>query len=320
MTTLTETAETAPQPATAEPDMMQIALAADAEPAAAPAEPAATTAPDTADTATPGEQGKPATPAEAGKPGEQGKESEFLKAKRDQERKNRSWQALEQEKQEYRAKEAARQTEIETLRREIAELKKRNPAATPGTDRHGLAASDYDVLAKRYREQGNDEMAAAAAQKADDLRKQASSPEAPTGEPWKAPEFQQAWQQHTQTLIAQNPALADPANPLVASTNALVNHPVYGRFFKAAPDGIKAAYEVATMMQAAHAAQETRQQLDSAQAELKKTKAEVDRLTGLLQPRGSHPNGPAPGKSAGDISDDDVRAIAAAADRGELNQ
>ncbi len=326
-----------PANADGEIDIMKIAMEADAnlaanapqdnpQPEGKPTDKSAKPA----DAGKPGEKGKDknAKPADAGKPGEKGKDdkpdpepakgSKFEQARKEQERRDRSWQALEKEKQEFRAEKGALLAQVQGLQREVAEMRKKPASTGPARDSHGATASDYDELAKRYKDEGNDEMAKAAAERAEALRKQTPQAEPPAGESHQQPEFQAEWQKHVQELVQATPELADPENPLVKATNTLISHPTYGRFFRAAPDGIKAAYEVACLMRDAHTAGESKKQLAAAQEELKTARSEIERLNGLLQPRGSHPAAPNSG-SERELTDADVHRIAAAADRGELN-
>lgn len=327
-----------------EPDMMKIAEAADAEVTAgldAGAAPDQTKGDakkkDDGKKTAAGKDGKPPAEGKDGKPPADGKantekkdgdakpgeESEFAKAKKENERKDRSWQALEKEKTEMRTEKAAFTAELQALRREVSDLRKKSSQPSgPVKDSRGLTVSDYERLEKQYKDNGNDEMAEAAKAAADALRKQApAQSQAADAEPWKSSEFQAERQRHIDELMQQDPELAKTAteSPLVKATNDLVNHPVYSRFFRAHPDGIKMAVEVAKLMRDANGAQEIKTKLTQAEEELKTSKAEVERLNGLLQPRGSHPSGAPQGKKDGPLTDDDVKAIAAAADRGELD-
>jgi len=329
--------ETQP-PGTTDIDMMKVAMEADAAqpdgPLGTEAKPKETAQPqsdapaldkDGKPTAT-GNDGKPAANGSAkpedkkaeAKPGEK-KESDFAKAKGEQERRDKSWKALEAEKEAFRSERGALNAELQGLRREVSELRKRPQVTEPAKDPHGLTASDYDKIAKDYRDQGNDSMAEAARERADSLRKQAPAATAAPTNDFAAPEFQAEWKRHTAELIQQDPELGNPESPVVKAANTLLQDGTYGRFFRSAPDGIKAAVEVAKLMREAHSAQALKAQLTTSQEDIKTKQAEIDRLNGLLQPRGSHPASPATGRKQGEpLSDADVREIAAMADRGEL--
>ena len=323
---------TPPETATLEApevDIMAAAIAADNETASptSPAPAAKETTPDALDTTgTPPAGGTEATAttasatAEATKP--KNKETAFTKAKGEAERRDRSWKALEEEKATVRADKARAEAEAAILRREMETLRNAQPVG-PTKDEHGATAEDYRGLAKRYRSEGNDELAEAAQARAEKLATTASRPAA-SATTFESPEFQAQWKGHTEKLIASDPTLADPENAVVKAANTILKDPTYGRFFKSHPDGINAAVEVARLLQANAAGQQTRQALTTTQADLTKAKAEVTRLTALLQPRGSHPAGqPGGGQKIEDMNPNDaaaaVMAMARAADRGELN-
>ena len=332
------TAEISPAPASATPDadMLAVAMAADAqtEPTTQTAAPAA--APQD-NPGVPPAEGKDAKPTDAApaapaaaKPGEPTdapkappakKETQFEKAKGDAERKDRSWKALEEEKTQVRTERAALQAELQGLRREVEQLRTAKPTG-PAKDEHGATAEDYTALAKRYEAEGNDDYAEAARARAAKLS-QPAGPRADTSAAFDSPEFQTQWRATTQQLIAKEPELADPANPLVKAANSILVDPTYGRFFKSHPDGIAAAVEVARLMRGNAQAQEITQQLTTTKAELTKAQAEVTRLNSLLHPRGSHPAGqPGGAPKLEDMNAAEaqqaVLEMARAADRGEL--
>jgi hypothetical protein len=299
------------QTATAEPDLMALAMEADANPQDTPStEPKETVPTDEqvssepkADEAVDPEK-KPET-----KPEEQPKdqtESRFKKAQKEQARQAETWKKIEAEKAQLRAEREAIAREREEHRKQ-QEHKQRN-ADDPTAD-------DYDRLAESYEAKGNDRLAQVARQKALDLRKaQTSQASAKAAQPdWQTPEFQTKWHENVQALIKEDPSLADDSNPVVGITNNLINEPNYGRFFRAAPDGIRAANEVAKIIHAAHTLTTTNKGL---QQELEKSKAEIQRLTKLTKVSGSHPaaGNPAAANKKGDVSDDELMRLAADAD------
>ena len=331
-------ASTEPASSTPDADMLAVAMAADAqtEPNTETAAPAAAPQDNTGVPPAEGKDAKPtdaapATPA-AAKPGEPAdapkappakKETQFEKAKGEAERRDRSWKALEEEKVQVRTEKVALQAELQGLRREVEQLRTAKPAG-PAKDEHGATAEDYTALAKRYQAEGNDELADAARARAAKLS-QPTAPRADSSAPaaFDSPEFQSKWRETTQQLIAKEPELADPANPLVKAANGILADPTYGRFFKSHPDGIAAAVEVARLMRGNSQAQEITAQLTTTKAELTKAQAEVTRLNSLLHPRGSHPAGqPGGALKIEDMNPADAQQaileMARAADRGEI--
>ncbi|PAW75163.1 MAG: hypothetical protein B9S38_02435 [Verrucomicrobiia bacterium Tous-C4TDCM] len=292
-------------------DLDLMAIAAEADRALGAPE----TAPAKED-AQPGEQGKKTEakpqdtdPSKTATPGEQGADekpqSAFSKAQKEKERQDRSWKALDQEKAAFREVKTRYEQELETLRREVQQLK-----AGPAKDEHGVDAATYDQIAKKYHEEGNDEMANLARERAEKLRRQtpAATERAPSD--ISSPEFQAGWQKTTQQLIAEDRELGNPENPVVKAANSLLQDKTWGAFLTARPDGLRAAVEVGRLLQKSA-------RVDALQKELDTAKAEVGRLTKLTQPRGGHPTQQRPGASTdGDVSDDELMAIARAADGG----
>lgn len=312
-------------PADTEIDIMKIAEQADAEPATTPA-PAKTEQPPASGAQDEKKQDK--QPAQGEQKPEQkaadqqpddGKASQYEKSKKEAERRDRSWKALEAEKEAFRAEKARIDQELADLRRLQAQARQPAASTEPPKDKLGLTATDYDEMAKEYDERGKDDLARAARERAAGLRAQAAtagSAAAPSN--FDSPDFQAKWQENIQALVKEDPTLTDPANPVVKAANALTTDKNFGRFFRAAPDGIRAAVEVARLMQKATAAQALTTELDTTKGELKTAKAEIERLTKLLSPQGSRPTGPAPGaKRPEEMNSDDIRALAAAADQGQ---
>lgn len=250
------------------------------------------------------------------KPGEK-PETPFAKAKKDAERLDKTWKSVNEQKaqleQQQRAIEAER-AEFARVRSELEALKKRPAApAEPVRDEHGATADSYARLAARYKEEGRDDMAQAAEQRAAALRAKETATAAPqqtaaTAPDITSPEFQQRWRAETAALVQAEPDLAKADNPVVQAANALLQSKEWSGFLLARPDGIRAAVAVAKLQhQAARAAQ-----LDT---ELATQKAEVARLTKLVSPRGSLPASAAPSDHRPeDLSTADLLALAAQAD------
>lgn len=243
------------------------------------------------------------------KPDDQKPESAYTKAKKESERRDRSWKKLEEEKAQLRRE----QEELTRQRAEMTRDRSDRQRSTPAKPEH--TPEEYEALARHYQEQGDAQMAAAALQKAGDLRdqlKQGATQQA-TAEPWKQPEFQAAWQQNVDAMVQADPTLSDPANPVVTAANSLVNNPAYSKYFRAAPDGIRAAVEVGRMVVEIT---ESRKKIPALQQELDQAKAEIQRLNKCTAIGGSLPaSGKLPAKKPEDIPDDDLLKAAMAADR-----
>lgn len=263
------------------------------------------------------------------KPADQKPESPFTKAQKEKERQDRTWKKLDEEKAAHRAEVAKFEQErqqVSALRAELDALKRQITAApkAPSKDEHGLDAADYDAAAKRYAAEGDEQTAALARRRAEALRTKdrdaaataPTAPSAPAGEPWQSPEFQQKWSAEAAAIVKAEPELGDPQNPVFQAVAQLVNQSPYARFFRAHPDGIRAAVEVAKLQTSAA-------RLPALQKELDTARQEIARLNKLTQPVGGPPAGPAPGKKplaemTMDEADAYLRAQAEAADRGEI--
>jgi DNA repair exonuclease SbcCD ATPase subunit len=303
---MTDTADTA-----AEPDVMAMAMAADNAPA-----PEASPSPEQTDTVQTDAQVSSETTADnaqdpqrteptQNKAPDQKPESAFKRAQRDQARLAENWKKFEQEKTQLRA-------EREQIMRERDEFRRHQEQAKTRRSENDPTPEDYESLAAKYEREGQDDYALAARAKARQLRAE-MQPTAQQQEAWRTPEFQSKWQENVNRLQAENPALREANNPVISTTNNLINDPNYGRFFRAHPDGIRAAYEVAQIL---HNAQTATLQLKGMQQELAKQKAENQRLTKLTAIGGSHP---APGtvaqtKQAALLTDDEAMAMAERAD------
>lgn len=325
------TTETQTAPATTEaaaPDLMALAAQADAGtlPETTSATPPAQETKDgkpaekgSAETTTTDDKSKTADKTKADATKDAKPESPYTKAQKEQARLSDSWKKLEAEKAEVRKL----QQELQAERAKIAQPK---PASTP--KKSEPSAEDYEELAKQYEEEGNTKLAKAAREAASQAREAAKNePKTATGtgavDASNTPEFQQGWQKSVQELIAEDPELAKPDNPVVQVANNICNHPQYGRFIKSHPDGIKMAVEVAKLVREAGASTQLKTQVTDLTDKLAKANAEVERLTKATALSGSSPTGTKPGaKAITDMSTSDaektVAQLAAAADRGEI--
>lgn len=302
-------------------DPMKAALDADGESSTPATPPPADTKPNP-ETAKPGEQGTPdgkakdpkqdPTASDTAKPGEQGTDSAFTKAQKERARQENLLKNFEREKEAFRQEKQSMAATIEGMKRELQQLKQRH--AGPPKDEHGIDADTYEELAAKYREQGDDKMARAALERADRLRRQApaATPDAhPQAEAWQTPEFQAEWSRIEGEIVKARPELADPQHPFFKATDSLLKDPTWGAFFRARPDGLRAAVEVAGLLQERARADALKTQLDQAQAE-------VARLNKLTQPRGGNPAAASSSerKAVGEMNLDDVMEAARAADQG----
>lgn len=323
MTVTEQTPATAPS--SAEPDMMALALAADRgetlpdtrppiETEQTPTPTAAGTtdkAADTAETAKP--EAKPETDPTTppAKP-----ETAFEKAKKEKQRREVTWEKINQEKNEIAAQRAKLQRDAEELAR-MAQTVRTPPAQqTPASP---YTAEQYEQAAERFDEKGDFPLADAARAEAKRLRAQppaaAVSQQAPQQQAQPAaivpgsPQFIGIWKQALSELTTIDPDLARPDSAIYKATaEALRKDPTLNQ----RPNGIAYAYQRAIKAVAV-----------SASDELTKAQAELERLNKHNALRGSPPGAVSTTpKSIHEMTPAEaetyVMAQARAADRGEI--
>jgi hypothetical protein len=167
-------------------------------------------------------------------------DSKFTKAKKDAERKDRSWKALEAEK------EATRKREEELIAREKAIKEREEKTSKPSDEEQNrleAAATKYDQAAKDFDNEGREDMAEACREKAKAIRKVAEQKkeEFVTA---KKKEFEDRWDGNLQKLQDENPDLKDPKSSLYNRVeHILAQKP----FLRSHPDGIVDAVTVCKM-------------------------------------------------------------------------
>ncbi len=164
-------------------------------------------------------------PGEATKPEE---ESQYAKARKEQERRERSWQKLEEEKKAVRE-------EREKLESERKELEGKKARAEVYRDPSGYSADDYEKFAEST---DDPELSKKARERASALRKE----EGETRSKASQEEFQKGWSENLKATIDANKDLEDGNSALGKElTRVLKEIPL----FSLAPDGIRHAVEYA---------------------------------------------------------------------------
>lgn len=206
-------------------------------------------------------------------------ESEYLKAKKEQERRDRSWQKLEEEKAQLRKE----REELEAARQ------KTDKAAQPRDDT-GYSADDYDGAAKQFDAAGETEMAAKARAKAQELRQSAQTRQSEA----QVNDFRQKWTETVNKVLDEKPELKDMNTPLAKKVQeALKANP----HFSATPDGFRRLVEHVEL-------QDKAASVPGLQAEVEKLTKEIDRLNKALSVGGS-----GPAQRPGVKSFDDMTAV-----------
>jgi hypothetical protein len=196
---------------------------------------------------------------------------------KDEARLDRSWKKLHEEKEEIR-----RQRE-QLARQPVSPGNVKDPVKT------------YEDLARDYRNKGDHEMADLALETADKVRKEAAEAES-VPEPdahFNKPAFQRGWADVRDTLIRQDPSLADEHNPVVKIANKLVNDDELGPIARSHPNGLKAAVGIARLMIEA----------DAHRLQVQKLREEVKRLSSLTSVEGGNGWNASSRKSPDDMSD-----------------
>lgn len=196
-------------------------------------------------------------------------ESKMTPFQKERRRLDQTWKKVEADKAEI----ARQRQEIEGEKRALAERSKQ-PSGPPKSA-EGFTAEDYEATAKDFEAEGKMQLAKAARDKAESLRKQATA-QPPTGrhERFTAEEvtqMQQTWQKNLETAVKETPELTQETSPLRARVSELLKTtPI----LHMSGDGILYAVAYAKAEVAAKRVPE----LEAKNAELEK---EIKRLTGL---------------------------------------
>jgi hypothetical protein len=189
-------------------------------------------------------------------------ESEYTRTRKEHERRDRSWQKLEEEKNLLRRD------------REAVEIERRrtNQTAAP-RDESGYSADDYEIAARSFEENGDPELAGRARSRAQTLRHTAQT-RAAEGE---AQEFRAKWQETINKVVEERPELRDVNSDLGRKVaTALRTHP----HFSYTPEGFRRAVEHVEL-------QEKAASLPGLHTEVERLKTENQRLNRLTSVGGS---------------------------------
>jgi DNA repair exonuclease SbcCD ATPase subunit len=167
-------------------------------------------------------------------------ESKYVKAKKDAERKDKSWKALEQEKAEIRKKAEEIEARAKALEEEKAKLQK------PAEDRSEVlleTAKKYDEAAKEFESKGRDDLAEACKAKAKACREliEKNKTEALAS---KQKEFNARWDKHVEVLTKENPELADAKSELYQDVEKVLRD---RSVLTTYPDGIRDAVQLSKL-------------------------------------------------------------------------
>jgi hypothetical protein len=222
-------------------------------------------------------EGKSATESDKG--------SKFAK---EQERREKSWKALNEQKE-------ALQKEREAFERQRQELEAQRKQATEKPAPKSSEADEYEAVAKDFEAEGKHDLAARAREKAGEIRRR----EEQTSQQARQQEFLSKWNDNLSKEVEANPDLSNPETALHKDVAALLKKmPILSTY----PEGIRDAVEYIKTKHEAGSAADLRKQVEE-------HKKKIEELNKRLEPSGSFP-APLPGgkKSFDQLSEKEQEA------------
>lgn len=161
------------------------------------------------------------------------------KAQKEQERRDRSWKKLQQERADFLREKA----EFEASKLAQSQSQETNPAVNP----EALARS-YDELAKQFEDAGDFENADEARNRATQLRARESAPvRGRETTPTNNPQFMAAWAANVERAKHDFPEMQDENSQFGKTVTALLRAPDLAPFLSGRPDGAYIAAQLAQM-------------------------------------------------------------------------
>ena len=203
-------------------------------------------------------------------PSEEKPKSKYTRAKKSQERANKSWKEVNAAKEELKAEQAKLAEERQQLEAKKAdafsEIQQRKEAAQ-------FTPDDYEQIAKEYREEGRDDLAELALQKAQTARDTIQQQEVLNAQRT----VMEQWEANLSQQVKDNPELKDQNSELYQYTSELLDRK---KILATYPEGINDAVEAAKAFLKAKKA-------DDLEAEVNRLKKENEELNGKLQLNGT---------------------------------
>jgi len=197
--------------------------------------------------------------AKAEKKAEKDKSSKFAQ---EQNRKAKTWEQINAEKEALKAEREA----VRREREEWSKQREQSKAAETSSfrDEKGYTAEDYEAAAKEFEADGDSQLAKAARAKAENVRKAATERQQKV----KQEQFQKSWAENYNKLSEKESWLKDQSSAEYKRTVSLLqNFPL----LTATPDGLVHAVEIVKLQNAAERAQ-------SIEAENKSLKEQLSKL------------------------------------------
>ena len=203
-------------------------------------------------------------------PSEEKPKSKYTRAKESQERANKSWKEVNAAKEDLKAEQAKLAEERQQLEAKKADafsdIQQRKEAAQ-------FTPDDYEQIAKEYREEGRDDLAELALQKAQTARDTIQQQEVLNAQRT----VMEQWESNLSQQVKDNPELQDQDSELYQYTSELLDRK---KILATYPEGINDAVEAAKAFLKAKKA-------DDLEAEVNRLKKENDELNGKLQLNGT---------------------------------
>lgn len=203
-------------------------------------------------------------------PSEEKPKSKYTRAKKSQERANKSWKEVNAAKEELKAEQVKLAEERQQLEAKKAdafsEIQQRKEAAQ-------FTPDDYEQIAKEYREEGRDDLAELALQKAQTARDTIQQQEVLNAQRT----VMEQWEANLSQQVKDNPELKNQDSELYQYTSELLDRK---KILATYPEGINDAVEAAKAFLKAKKA-------DDLEAEVNRLKKENEELNGKLQLNGT---------------------------------
>lgn len=209
-------------------------------------------------------------PKEQVEPSEEQPKSKYSRAKKAQDRANKSWKEVNAAKEELKqeqAKLAADRQELEAKKTDaFSDIQQRKEAAQ-------FTPDDYEQIAQEYREEGRDDLAELALQKAKTAKETIQQQEVLNAQRT----VMEQWEANLSQQVKDNPSLQDQDSELYKFTSELLDRK---KILATYPEGINDAVEAAKQFIKA-------KRVDNLEAENSKLAKQVKELNSKLQINGT---------------------------------
>ena len=209
-------------------------------------------------------------PKEQVEPSEEQPKSKYSRAKKAQDRANKSWKEVNAAKEELKqeqARLAQERQELEAKKSDaFSDIQQRKEAAQ-------FTPDDYEQIAQEYREEGRDDLAELALQKAKTAKETIQQQEVLNAQRT----VMEQWEANLSQQVKDNPSLQDQDSELYKFTSELLDRK---KILATYPEGINDAVEAAKQFIKA-------KRVDTLEAENSKLAQQVEELNGKLQINGT---------------------------------